>query len=76
MNRIYPIPFFIAFYLVFSVFAQTVNISDFDREDTRDMNFEIIGKLNSNILVYKNIRSNHKINIFDKDMNTAGNSET
>ncbi|MFM6926643.1 MAG: hypothetical protein ACKOU7_14140 [Ferruginibacter sp.] len=55
--------------------AQTVAISDFDRQDTRDMNFEIIGKMNSpkdpagNILVYKNIRSNHKISIFDKDMN-------
>jgi hypothetical protein len=50
--------------------AQTVKISDYDREDTRDMNFEIIGKMNGNILVYKNIRSKHKISIFDKDMNT------
>ncbi|MBL7702913.1 MAG: hypothetical protein JNM14_11735 [Ferruginibacter sp.] len=51
--------------------AQSVAISDFDREDTRDMNFEIIGKMNSNILVYKNIRSNHKISIFDREMNTV-----
>ena len=53
-----------------SLVAQTVNISDFDRDDTRDMNFDIIGKMNNNILVYKNIRSRHKISIFDKDMNT------
>lgn len=61
--------------LPFFMNAQSVTISDFDRQDTRDMNFEIIGKMNSpqdpsgNILVYKNIRSNHKISIFDKDMN-------
>ncbi len=54
----------------FSANAQTVAISDFDRQDTRDMSYEIIGKMNNNILVYKNIRSNHKISIFDKDMNT------
>ena len=70
MNLIYRI--FLVFLLVapFPLCAQTVKISDFDREDTRDINFEIIGKVNSNILVYKNIRSKHKINIFDKDMNT------
>ena len=70
MKRIYKFLFILLFHLPFSVFAQTVAISDFDREDTRDMNFEIIGKMNSNILVYKNIRSNHKISIFDKEMNT------
>lgn len=53
-----------------SIYGQTVSISDYEREDTRDMNFEIIGKMNSNILVYKNIRAKHKINIFDRDMNT------
>jgi hypothetical protein len=58
------------FGLPISVFAQSVVVSDFDRDDTRDMNFDIIGKMNSNILVYKNIRSNHKISIFDKEMNT------
>ena len=70
MNRIYYILFAIFFIAPFSLFAQTVNISDFDREDTRDMNFEIIGKMKSNILIYKNIRSKHKINIFDGEMNT------
>jgi hypothetical protein len=70
MNRIYCILFGIFFIVPLSVVAQTVSISDFDREDNRDMNFEIIGKMNGNILVYKNIRSNHKINIYDKDMNT------
>ena len=70
MKRIYQLLFLLFFCLPFSVHAQTVAVSDYDRQDTRDMNFEIIGKMNSNILVYKNIRSNHKISIFDKDMNT------
>ena len=70
MKRIYQLLFLLFFCLPFSMHAQTVAVSDYDRQDTRDMNFEIIGKMNSNILVYKNIRSNHKISIFDKDMNT------
>jgi hypothetical protein len=70
MKRIYQFLFILLFSLPVSVFAQSVAISDFDRDDTRDMNFEIIGKMNSNVLVYKNIRSNHRISIFDKEMNT------
>jgi hypothetical protein len=70
MKRIYQLLFILSFCLPISLFAQSVAISDFDRDDTRDMNFEIIGKMNNNILVYKNIRSNHKISIFDKEMNT------
>ncbi len=70
MKRIYQLFSILFFCLPISLFAQSVAISDYDREDTRDMNFEIIGKMNNNILVYKNIRSNHKINIFDKEMNT------
>jgi hypothetical protein len=70
MNRICQIIFVLFFMLPFAAVAQSVAISDYDRQDTRDMNFEIIGKMNSNVLVYKNIRSNHKISIFDKEMNT------
>jgi hypothetical protein len=71
MKRMYQILFVVFFITPLSLSSQTVTISDFDREDNRDMNFEIIGKMNGNILVYKNIRSNHKISIFDKDMNTT-----
>ena len=70
MNRIYSILFVLFFSLPFCAMAQTVNVSDFERDDTRDINFKIIGKMNENILVYKNIRSNHKISIYDKEMNT------
>ncbi|MBK8608996.1 MAG: hypothetical protein IPL84_03360 [Chitinophagaceae bacterium] len=57
--------------LPLNAMAQRVAISDFEAEDNRNINFDIIGKFNDNILVYKNIRTRHKINIFDKDMNTV-----
>ncbi len=70
MNRISLIVLVLFLSSSFSVTAQSVTVSDIDRSDSRDMNFEIIGKMNGNILVYKNIRSNHKISIFDNEMNT------
>ncbi len=70
MNRIFQILVVIFLIIPEMFFAQSVAVSDYDREDTRDMNFEIIGKMNSNILVYKNTRFKHKVSIFDNDMNT------
>jgi hypothetical protein len=48
--------------------CQKVTYSDYEQEDSRDINFEVIGKMNGNFLVYKNIRWRHKINIFGDDM--------
>lgn len=49
--------------------GQKVTFSDFEQEDNRDINFEIIGKMNGSILVYKNVRKwMHKINVFGDDM--------
>lgn len=70
MNRIYYLFIFFAFLVPVTLQAQTIHISDYDREDNRNINFEIIGKMNANILVYKNIRTKHKINVFDAEMNT------
>ncbi|MBS1510243.1 MAG: hypothetical protein JST86_05335 [Bacteroidetes bacterium] len=49
------------------LFSQKVTYSDYESEDSRDINFEIIGKMNGNFLVYKNYKWRHKINIFNKD---------
>ena len=55
--------------LPFAALCQKVTYSDFEQEDNRDINFEIIGKMNGNVLVYKNVRRwRHKINIFGDDM--------
>ena len=58
----------VLFILPVALFSQRVTYSDFEQEDSRDINFEIIGKMNGNFLVYKNIRWRHKINIFGDDM--------
>ena len=70
MNRISYFLILFVLLLPAGLAAQTINISNYDREDSRDINFEIIGKLNNNILVYKNIRAKHKINIYAPDMTT------
>ncbi|NOT92829.1 hypothetical protein [Ferruginibacter sp.] len=67
MNRLL---FSILFLLLLpaTVLCQKVTYSDYEQEDSKETNFEIIGKMNGNFLVYKNIRWRHKINIFDDDM--------
>lgn len=70
MNRFYSILSVLLFVPIL-ITAQSVKFSDYDGDDSRDINFEVIGKLNNRILVYKNIRSNHKINIYNSDMSTA-----
>jgi hypothetical protein len=56
--------------LPFAAWCQKISYSDYDQEDNRDINFEVIGKMNGNFLVYKNIRWRHKISIFGEDMKT------
>jgi hypothetical protein len=49
--------------------GQRVTYSDFDKDDNRDIAFEIIGKMNGNILVYKNVHHwQHRITILGADM--------
>ena len=64
---------FVPVLLLLSIFPvtampQQVTYSDFDKEDGTDMNFEIIGKMHGDFLVYKNIRWKHKLCIFDNAM--------
>lgn len=65
--------FFLILFILspFAATTQNLKFSDVGRENTRDINFEIIGKLNGKILVYKNVWSNHKIIMYDNDMNTV-----
>jgi hypothetical protein len=48
--------------------AQKIVYSEPERDDTRRMNFEVIGKINGNFLVYKNIKNKDWITVFDNDM--------
>lgn len=48
--------------------AQKIDYSLVDKEDFKEMSFEIVGKLNNNILIYKNSRNNHILTVYDNEM--------
>ena len=49
--------------------AQRIVYSEYNKDDTRRMNFEIAGKVGNNFLIYKNIRNKNLIAVMDNDMN-------
>lgn len=49
-------------------FSQKITYSDPDRDDARTLNFEVLGKMNGKILVYKNYRDLHFISVYNTDM--------
>lgn len=53
---------------VTSLHAQSIVYSQPDRNDTRGLSFEIVGKMNNHFLIYKNNRSDHRIDIYNDDM--------
>ena len=48
--------------------AQRIHYSEPERDDYRQVNFEIIGKLQNNILIYKRYRIQKQPVSFDNDM--------
>ena len=58
------------FFLCLGLFAftQTIVYSEPDSDDVRDMSFDIIGKMNGNILVYKTASNQHYICVYDAEM--------
>ena len=58
----------IALVIAITSSAQRIVYSEPDRDDQKSLNFDIIGKINNNFLVYKNYHSDHSIVIFDNDM--------
>lgn len=49
-------------------FAQKIVYSQPGDDDTRRMNFEIIGKVSGNFLVYKQMRNKSFVSVYDNDM--------
>lgn len=47
--------------------AQRITYSEPLKEDNRDIVFDIIGKMNGNILVFKNIRWKYALTVYDAD---------
>jgi hypothetical protein len=51
-----------------ATFAQQINYSQPEAEDSRFIEFDVIGKLSGNFLVYKSVRNNNFISIYDNEM--------
>ena len=69
MNRLLPI--IIITLAVFNAHAQRIVYSEPNRDDVRQTNFEIIGRYNSNVLVYKSLRNVHAISLYNTEMKEA-----
>src|SRR5258708_1416704 len=48
--------------------VQQILYTEPEKEDSRRTNFEIIGKINGNMLIFKNNSSNSAISAYDNDM--------
>jgi hypothetical protein len=58
--------------VVFAFFtssAQRIIYSEPERDDNKRTNFDILGKIGSNYLVYKNNRNEHAMSVYSADMN-------
>ncbi len=49
-------------------FSQKLVYSEPEKDDTRRLNFEIVGKISGNFVIYKNIRNKNWIAVLDNDM--------
>lgn len=48
--------------------AQIVQYSEPDKEDSRTVEYEVLGKINNHYLVYKNSLNNHSISVLNNDL--------
>ena len=48
--------------------AQTITYSEVEKSDSRNANFEILGKFGDNFLIYKNISRRHDLTVYNFDM--------
>ncbi len=46
-------------------FAQRITFSEVQKEDNRDINFDIIGKMNNNILIFKNAKWKYAVSVYN-----------
>lgn len=68
------------FFLIFAGFSiqgltQRIVYSEPEKDDSRRMNFEIIGKVSGNFLVYKNVRDKSYISVYNNEMEQIGKEE-
>src|SRR5688572_17169808 len=66
---------FVAALAFFTSSAQKIVYSEPEREDHKRTNFDILGKIGSNYLVYKNNRNEHAISVYGSDMRLIRKSD-
>ena len=54
--------------IYFSSTAQRITYTEPDKDDSRTLSYDIIGKINGNVLIYKNFRETSFISVYDADM--------
>lgn len=58
----------VSLFFIASSFAQKIVYSEPERDDSRRMDFEIIGKVSGNFLVYKKLRSKAYVAVYNTDL--------
>lgn len=72
MIRVYFLLIFLGF-IHKETSAQKITYSNYSKKETRDIYFEILGKFDSNYIVYKNIRQSHVLTQYGSDMQIIKN---
>lgn len=57
-----------ALIFLISATAQKISYSEPDRDDSKKTNFDIIGKVGSNMLIFKNNRNDNYLSVYNNDM--------
>ena len=71
----YAFILWIQFLLITKCVSQKVIYTEPQKKDNASMKFEILGKFNSGLLVYKNTSRQHSIAVYDKDMQLLSENE-
>jgi hypothetical protein len=48
-------------------FAQRITFSETQKEDSRDINFDVVGKMNNNIMVFKNAKWKYAVSVYSAE---------
>jgi len=62
-------------FFAYDSFAQKIIYSEPDKDETRRMNFEVIGRVGGNFMIYKSIRGKNFISVYNNDMQQIVKSE-
>lgn len=73
MKRIIFLSALVYFSINTPAFSQHITYSDINKEDSKRINFEILGNFGSNYIVYKNRNRKHLLTVYDKDMHITDN---